>query len=211
VDPAAPVDERPGHLAPEEARAELFDSVLGRCVLLLGGEEGFACGDEAVHVPRRDGASEAAGFDQVAQRVAARRDHRQPGPEVIEDARAKREARLQVVEMGGHTEVGLSQPGTALGVRDPALVEVDALTLEPLRSGELARLGGEAGLTGLLESGPADAHEHEVSVIEPRGGADRSGGVEPAPDATGPEQDAVLRTDAREARPDRARRLRRGL
>ena len=60
----------------------------------------------------------------------------QPGPQVVEDPRAEGEARLEVVVVGGDAEVGLEQPRAALGVRDPAVVEVHAPALQPQLSRE---------------------------------------------------------------------------
>ena len=60
---------------------------------------------------------------------------------------------------------------------------------------------GRRCLAGGRQARPAGAQEHEVSGgrrpgPEPLHGADRRGGVEPAPDAAGPEQDVVVRADA---------------
>ena len=50
---------------------------------------------EVLVVAGRDRPTQAAPVDQVAERVAARNDLRQPSPDGVEHARAKREARLE--------------------------------------------------------------------------------------------------------------------
>ena len=66
-----------------------------------------------------DGVTDAALLDDVGERVAARGHHRQPGPEVVEDAGAERELGLDVVEVRADAEIGLEQVVLPVVVRRP--------------------------------------------------------------------------------------------
>src|SRR5664280_1391530 len=55
--------------------------------------------------------------EDVAERIAKGCDDRQTGPQIVEDPRAERELRLDVIEVSGHTHVGVQEIVGTLGVR----------------------------------------------------------------------------------------------
>ena len=75
----------------------------------------------------------------------AEHHRRQAGPEVVEHARAEGEARLEMVVMGAHADVGLEQVRLALGVGHPARVEVHAAPSRPRSRAKRDRLLGAGG------------------------------------------------------------------
>ena len=197
----AEVEERARALGPPERRRERRHALTHGRVARLVAEQGGERRGEALVVLRRDRLAERAAVHQLADRVARRHHRRQPRPEVVEHARAEREARLEMVVVGAHAHVGLEQVRPALGVGHPARVEVHAL-LQAAVAREPARLllAGRHG--GRVERRAARAQEHEVHRPAPgspsRSSArDRRERVEPAPDAAGPQQHPVVRADAR--------------
>ena len=67
------------------------------------------------------------GVEEREGPAAASRDHRQPGPQAVEDASPEREPRLEVVPVRGDRAVRLEQPVAPLAVGDPAVVEEDGI------------------------------------------------------------------------------------
>jgi hypothetical protein len=89
------------------------------------------------------------------------------------------------------------------------VVEVHARALEPELARQRDRAGGGAVLVARVDRRALEPQEDEVDVVGQEGdSADRGRGVEPVPDAAAPQQDAVVRADRGERRPDR-RRVRR--
>ena len=65
---------------------------------------------------------------QVGKGVARCTHHRKRSPQVVENARSEAEGRLEVFEVGAHSNVGVEQIVGALSVGNPPLVEEDGLS-----------------------------------------------------------------------------------
>ena len=64
---------------------------------------------EGVGIAGRHGRAQARRRDEIGEDVAAGADDRQPGPDVVEHARAEREVGLEVLAMRADAEVGLDE------------------------------------------------------------------------------------------------------
>ena len=141
-------------------------------------------------------------LDRVGEGVARGADHRQPRPQVVEDASAEGEPGLDVIEVGGDADVGVEQPVGALVVRNPVRVEEDVAAGEPQLRGEPLGLGVGPHLLDLRVGMPG-RHEHQAQRRTLRRGErdrpDHGERVEPGVDAAAPEHHDVVAVDSRDA------------
>ena len=137
--------------------------------------------------------------NELADAVAPTNHHRQPRPDVVEQAGAEAEARLQVVKVDAGAEISIKQVGGALVVGHPVVEEDRAV-----EQAQGATAGG--GLRYLARGwhnsiGVARPHEKETSARfiaqHQRHSLYQGDRVEPVPDATGPDNHLIVRCNAR--------------
>ena len=138
----------------------------------------------------------------VAERVAARGDHREPGPQVVEHAGAVGEARLEVVVVGGHAEVGLQQPRAALLVGHPAGLKCTRVPLQPERASARASAAASAACSSRSVQRRAARRPWKTRSRRRRARAGRAariavGASSQSQIAAAPQQHAVVRADPR--------------
>ena len=186
------------HLGPAQGGRQLAHA-LGRVLVSVAiVQQRRARSGVGLVVLRCHHASEPAALYELADRVAAR-DHRgQAGPEVIEHARTKGEARLEVLVVSGHSQVRVEQVGPALGVGHPARVEVHAASLEPALAREGDRRPGARGDAGRVERRAARAQEDQVHArARARAGAPPPGsGVSASSQRQTPPAHSITRSPA---------------
>ncbi len=147
---------------------------------------------ERLVVSRRNRRAEPFATHDLRELIAVAAHNRQPRPEAVEQARAEREARLEMLFVDGDRAVRREQPVRTLTVGDPVRVEEDDAVEQPSVGGDRARFLARAHPRGVVRC----AHEDESRLGAPRGKqrerAHGTRGVEPVPDAAVPEHDLVV-------------------
>ncbi len=155
----------------------------------------------AVDVARSDHTPHAPRLDEVCQHVTPRHDQRRPAGDVIQQPRAEGQPRFERVAMRAHPNICLGEPGEALVIRHPGSVEEDRAPIEPELCRERDGLIGHRHLADRAAR-MRQPEEQQLDVAsglrETCDGADDGQRVEPVPDPTAPEQQAVGRLDPRQ-------------
>jgi len=163
----------------------------------------------ALDVARPHRAREPGRGEALRQRVVGPEDARQPGPQVVHVAAARRGRRLPCVARERQPDVRLEEVLVAHVLRDPLLEEERVAVEQPEAGRLLTRLRRRVELRpvvhGVAARGEDEPHVRPV-LHDARERAQRGDGVEPAPHVPPPQHEDVVGADLREVLAPRAPR-----
>src|SRR5215510_9458736 len=102
---AAEFDQRREYGGPLERVSDLLGGARASGVARLVVQELVDRLLEGFDILGGNGDARTMAVDEIGERIAGCRDHGQSGPEVVEDPRAVRELRLDVIEVGADAEI----------------------------------------------------------------------------------------------------------